>query len=51
ACYPVLNNLPQHLWFLCKNIYLPFVMPGPEEPNSYALEQILGPLINDLLEL
>jgi hypothetical protein len=26
-------------------------MPGPKEPTDYALDQIMTPLINELLEL
>ncbi|CCO36813.1 hypothetical protein RSOLAG1IB_12102 [Rhizoctonia solani AG-1 IB] len=51
ACYLVLNNLPRHLRFLRENICLVLVMPGPKEPNDYALDQMLSPLIEELLEL
>ncbi|CAE6392968.1 unnamed protein product [Rhizoctonia solani] len=51
ACYLVINNLPRHLRFLRKNICLALVMTGPKEPNDYALDQMLGPLIEELLEL
>ncbi|CEL55034.1 LPS-assembly protein [Rhizoctonia solani AG-1 IB] len=51
ACYLVLNNLPRHLRFLRENICLVLVMPGPNEPNDYALDQMLEPLIEELLEL
>jgi hypothetical protein len=30
---------------------LSLVMPGPNEPSDYALEQIMEPLIEELLEL
>ncbi|KAG9101105.1 hypothetical protein FS749_010288 [Ceratobasidium sp. UAMH 11750] len=26
-------------------------MPGPKEPNDYALDQLLGPLVDDILKL
>ncbi|CAE6410562.1 unnamed protein product [Rhizoctonia solani] len=51
ACYLVLNNLPRHLRFLRENICLVLVMPGPKEPSDYALDQMLVPLIDELLEL
>ncbi|QRV85925.1 Transposase family tnp2 [Ceratobasidium sp. AG-Ba] len=51
ACYLVLNNIPRHLRFLRENIALCIVYPGPKEPSDYALEQMLEPLVNDLLEL
>lgn len=37
--------------FLRENISLCIVMPGPNEPNDYALGQMLGPLVDELLEL
>ena len=37
--------------FLRENISLCLVMPGPNEPDSYALDQMLGPLIEELLQL
>ncbi|QRW25937.1 Transposase family tnp2 [Rhizoctonia solani] len=51
ACYLVINNLPRHMRFLRKNISLSIVMPGPNEPNEYALDQMLDPLIDDILRL
>ncbi|QRV79852.1 Transposase family tnp2 [Ceratobasidium sp. AG-Ba] len=51
ACYLVLNNLPRHLRFLQENIALCIVLPGPNEPNSYALDQMLEPLVSELLQL
>ncbi|EUC58792.1 transposase family Tnp2 protein [Rhizoctonia solani AG-3 Rhs1AP] len=51
ACYISLNNLPRHLRFLRENICLILVTPGPKEPNDYTLDQMLGPLIEELLEL
>ncbi|CUA74597.1 Protein CSF1 [Rhizoctonia solani] len=51
ACYLAINNLPRHLRFLRENMCLAIVMPGPREPNSYALDQILEPLIDELLLL
>ena len=37
--------------FLRENICLAIVMPGPSEPTDYALEQMLEPLVNELLKL
>ncbi|QRV78265.1 Transposase family tnp2 [Ceratobasidium sp. AG-Ba] len=51
ACYLALNNLPRHLRFLRENISLCIVMPGPKEPNDYALDQMLEPLVDELLQL
>ncbi|QRV74708.1 Transposase family Tnp2 protein [Ceratobasidium sp. AG-Ba] len=51
ACYLAINNLPRHMRFLRENIALCIVMPGPNEPNNYALDQILTPLVDELLEL
>ncbi|KEP45091.1 transposase family Tnp2 protein, partial [Rhizoctonia solani 123E] len=51
ACYLVLDNLLRHLRFLRENICLLVVMPGPNEPNDYALDQMLAPLIKELLQL
>jgi hypothetical protein len=30
---------------------LALIMPGPNEPDNYTLEQIIEPLISELLEL
>jgi hypothetical protein len=51
ACYLVVNNLPRHIRFLREHICLTIVMPGPNEPNSYALDQMLEPLVDELLQL
>ncbi|QRW10162.1 Transposase family tnp2 [Ceratobasidium sp. AG-Ba] len=51
ACYLAINNLPRHLRFLRENVALCIIMPGPNEPNHYALDQMLEPLIDELLEL
>lgn len=37
--------------FLRENISLCIIMPGPNEPNEYALNQMLEPLIEELLRL
>ncbi|QRV94937.1 Transposase family tnp2 [Ceratobasidium sp. AG-Ba] len=51
ACYLAVNNLPRHLRFLRQNIALCIVMPGPKEPSHYALDQMLEPLVDELLQL
>ncbi|KDN47424.1 hypothetical protein RSAG8_03564, partial [Rhizoctonia solani AG-8 WAC10335] len=51
AAYIALNNLPRHLRFLRENICLALIMPGPKEPSDYALDQMLAPLIEELLQL
>jgi hypothetical protein len=47
----IINNLPQHLRFLCENMALVLIFPGPHEPNDYMLNQIMEPLIDELLVL
>jgi hypothetical protein len=37
--------------FLRENISLCLIMPGPNKPNEYTLDQMLGPLVDELLEL
>lgn len=51
ACYLIINNLPRHLRFLRENMCLVLVMPGPKEPNNFALDQMMEPLVEDLLRL
>ncbi|KAG8723734.1 hypothetical protein FRC09_002003 [Ceratobasidium sp. 395] len=51
ACYLAINNLPRHMRFQRENISLTMIMPGPGEPNGYALDQMLDPLVDDLLKL
>ncbi|EUC58849.1 transposase family Tnp2 protein, partial [Rhizoctonia solani AG-3 Rhs1AP] len=51
ACYLAINNLPRHMRFLRENIALCMIMPGPNEPNDYALDQMLDPLLEELLQL
>ncbi|KAG8683364.1 hypothetical protein FRC08_014326 [Ceratobasidium sp. 394] len=49
--YIVVNNLPFYLRMLVKNTTLAIVIPGPKEPKGYALDQMLEPLVNDLIML
>ncbi|KAF8595180.1 hypothetical protein BDV93DRAFT_481245 [Ceratobasidium sp. AG-I] len=51
ACFIIINNLPRHLRFLRENMCLALVMPGPNEPNGYALDQMMEPLVDDILQL
>jgi hypothetical protein len=47
----IINNLPRHLRFLRENMALVLIFPGPHEPNDYMLDQIMEPLIDELLML
>ncbi|KAF8598357.1 hypothetical protein BDV93DRAFT_397338, partial [Ceratobasidium sp. AG-I] len=49
--YFIINNLPRHLRFLRENMCLALVMPGPKEPGDYALDQMMEPLVDELLRL
>jgi hypothetical protein len=49
--YLAINNLPFHLRTLIENIMLVIVMPGPKEPTAYEYDQMLKPLIDDLIKL
>ncbi|QRV85804.1 Transposase family tnp2 [Ceratobasidium sp. AG-Ba] len=49
--YIVVNNLPYFLRTLIENMILAIVIPGPNEPSGYAMDEILKPLVDDLIEL
>ncbi|EUC60381.1 transposase family Tnp2 protein [Rhizoctonia solani AG-3 Rhs1AP] len=49
--YIVFNNLPFYLRNLTENIILVLVLPGPCEPKGYAFDQMVEPLVNDLIQL
>ncbi|KAG8724353.1 hypothetical protein FRC09_019802 [Ceratobasidium sp. 395] len=49
--YIVVNNLPFYLRTLIENMILAIVIPGPKEPKGYALDQMLEPLVDDLIRL
>ncbi|EUC63661.1 transposase family Tnp2 protein, partial [Rhizoctonia solani AG-3 Rhs1AP] len=51
AVYITVNNIPSHLRTLIENIMLVIVIPGPNQPTAYELDQILEPLVDELLEL
>ncbi|KAG8716823.1 hypothetical protein FRC09_015154 [Ceratobasidium sp. 395] len=49
--YLVVNNFPPHLRTLIENTILAIMIPGPKEPKGYALDQMLEPLVDDLIKL
>jgi hypothetical protein len=51
AVYVIINNLPLHLRTLHENMLLAIVMPGPREPTDYEFNQILEPLVDELIRL
>ncbi|EUC60268.1 transposase family Tnp2 protein, partial [Rhizoctonia solani AG-3 Rhs1AP] len=51
GCYIVVNDLPFYQRTLIENMILALVIPGPNEPKGYALEQMLEPLVTDLIAL
>ncbi|KAF8594306.1 hypothetical protein BDV93DRAFT_401515, partial [Ceratobasidium sp. AG-I] len=51
GAYIVVNNLPFYMRTLIENMILAIVLPGPKEPKGYALDQMLEPLVDDLIAL
>ncbi|QRW24324.1 Transposase family Tnp2 protein [Rhizoctonia solani] len=49
--YIVINNLPYFEWNLFENTILAMVLPGPTEPKDYAFNQMMEPLIDNLISL
>jgi hypothetical protein len=49
--YITINNLPAHLRTLPENMMLVIAMPGPGEPTHYEFDQIMQPLIDELIAL
>ncbi|CEL60097.1 similar to KIAA0564 protein [Rhizoctonia solani AG-1 IB] len=49
--YIIINNLPFHQRTLIENMILAIALPGPTEPKGYAFDQILEPLVDDLIAL
>ncbi|KDN34320.1 hypothetical protein RSAG8_12585, partial [Rhizoctonia solani AG-8 WAC10335] len=47
--YMAFNNLPFYLRTRIENMLLVLVIPGPNEPTSYEFDQIMEPLIDDLI--
>ncbi|MBW0478447.1 hypothetical protein O181_018162 [Austropuccinia psidii MF-1] len=44
-------NLPPHLRHQTKHTFLAGIIPGPNQPNMLTINNILLPLVNELLEL
>ncbi|CDO75322.1 hypothetical protein BN946_scf184517.g5 [Trametes cinnabarina] len=51
AIYMVCLNLPPHMRFRPENVYLAGIIPGPKEPSVDQLNELLRPLVDELLEL
>ncbi|QRV74441.1 Transposase family Tnp2 protein [Ceratobasidium sp. AG-Ba] len=49
--YIVINNLPYYLRNRVENTIPVMIMPGPNKASAYAYDQMLQPLVNDLIEL
>ncbi|KAF8752758.1 hypothetical protein RHS01_07483 [Rhizoctonia solani] len=49
--YIVINNLPYFERNLFENTILAMVLPGPTEPKDYAFDQMMEPLIDNLISL
>jgi hypothetical protein len=49
--YVVVNNLPLPLRNLHENMMLACVMPGPNEPSRFEFNQILEPVVDELIAL
>ncbi|QRV88061.1 Transposase family tnp2 [Ceratobasidium sp. AG-Ba] len=46
-----INNLPYHLRNIVENILLVMIMPVPSEPTPYEFNQMMNPLIDELIGL
>jgi anthranilate/para-aminobenzoate synthase component II len=49
--YLAVNNLPYFLRTQIENILLVMVTPGPGKPNAYQYDQMMEPIVNDLIAL
>ncbi|QRV81168.1 Transposase family Tnp2 protein [Ceratobasidium sp. AG-Ba] len=49
--YIVINNLPYYLRNRVENTIPAMIMPGPNKASAYAYDQMLQPLVNNLIEL
>ncbi|CAE7101351.1 unnamed protein product, partial [Rhizoctonia solani] len=49
--YIVVNNLPFYQRNLNENMIVTLVLPGPREPKRYAFDQMIEPLVDDLIRL
>ncbi|MBW0533732.1 hypothetical protein O181_073447 [Austropuccinia psidii MF-1] len=44
-------NLPPRLRYQSQYTFLSGIIPGPMQPNMFTISNVLGPLVNELLEL
>ncbi|KDN33338.1 hypothetical protein RSAG8_13574, partial [Rhizoctonia solani AG-8 WAC10335] len=49
--YVIINNLPFYLRNLIENMILILVLPGPHELKGYTFDQMIEPLVDDLIRL
>ena len=49
AMYMVCLNLPPHLRYRIENVFLVGIIPGPSSPSTSQINEILKPLVHDLL--
>ena len=49
AIYMVCLNLPPHLRYRVENVFLVGIIPGPSKPSIEKINEILKPLVDDLL--
>ncbi|KAG6328342.1 hypothetical protein ID866_10747, partial [Astraeus odoratus] len=47
----VCMNLPKHLCYCIKNVYLVGIIPRPSEPKLHHINHLLCPLVDKLLQL
>ena len=51
AIYLACLNLPPHLRFRPENVYLAGIIPGPKEPSLQQLNNLMRPLVDELVDL
>lgn len=49
AIYMICLNLPPHLRYRIENVFLVGIIPGPSSPSTSQINEILKPLVQDLL--
>ena len=49
AIYMVCLNLPPSLRYRIENVFLVGIIPGPSSPSTHQINEILKPLVHDLL--
>ena len=49
AMYMVCLNLPPHLRYRIENVFLVGIIPGPSSPSTSQINEVLKPLVQDLL--